>query len=410
MYHRAVLSNGIKVICETMPHVASVTLGIWIGTGSRHEEARYSGISHLLEHMSFKGTTTRSAKDIAEQIDAVGGQLNAFTSKEYTCYYVKVLNQHFCLGVDLLADMVTHSALQETELEKEKSVVLEEIKSYEDAPGELIHDLFVSLVFQDHPLGQSILGTPASVTGLNRTILQSYLKQHYTPDNIVFAVAGNVQFDQVLSEIAGRLDALQGSSSHQTAEMPSFKPENIYKNKDIEQVHLCIGGRGVSRSDPRKFATIMLDNILGGSLSSRLFQRLREDEGLVYDTGSSHSAFSDGGIFSIYAATSKNNYQRVAKLIHEELTKLQEELVPEQELRRVKEQLKGNLYLGLERSSSRMSRLAKVELFKDKLLTPEELVTLMEAVTAQEVREIAQELLAEDKLMMTAIGAFGEVS
>lgn len=409
MYQRVTLSNGLKIVCETIPYGRSVSLGVWTGTGSRNEEPQYNGVSHLIEHMMFKGTSRRSTRQIAEAIDAVGGQLNAFTTKEYTCYYAKVLDQHFQLGVDLLADMVTNSKFLPAEIEKEKSVVLEEIKSYEDSPDELIHDIFYNMVLKGHELGQSILGTPETIALLNQEILFDYLHKHYTPDNIVFAVAGNIQIDQVIAEVEGRFSRLHGKSERYCSKLPGLQSTTYLKNKDTEQVHLCIGGRGVSRKDPRKYAAVLLDSILGGSVSSRLFQRLREDEGLVYTTGTSHSSFLDTGVFTIYAGTSMANYERVVGLIREEIAKLQNRAVDERELNRAKEQLKGNLLLSLESTCNRMSRLAKMELFHDNLLTPEETVARIEAVTAGQVQELAVELLAEDQLITTAIGPFGEV-
>ncbi len=408
MYQRITLSNGLKIVCETIPYGRSVSLGVWTRTGSRNEKPQYNGISHFIEHMMFKGTGRRTTRQIAETIDAVGGQLNAFTTKEYTCYYAKVLDQHFQLGVDLLADMVTNSLFHPVEIEKEKSVVLEEIKSYEDAPDELIYDIFFNLVLKGHALGRTILGTPETVSQFNREILIDYLQKHYTPDNIVFALAGNIQIDQVIAEVEGRFSALNGKSEPDLSILPQLEPTIYFRDKDTEQVHLCIGSRGISRKDPRKYAVILMDSIFGGSVSSRLFQRLREDEGLVYSTGTSHSAFMDTGVFTIYAGTSMANFERVVALIREEIAKLRERPVDQEELNRAKEQLKGNLLLSLESTCNRMSRLAKMELFDDPLLTPEETVARIEAVTAEEVQALAVELLADDRLITTAIGPFGK--
>lgn len=406
MYHYATLPNGLKVIGETLPHLHSVSLGVWIGAGSRYEEPEVSGISHFIEHMMFKGTARRSTKEIAETIDAVGGQLNAFTAKEYTCYYAKLLDQHLQLGVDLLADMVNDSLFLPAEIEKEQSVVLEEIKSYQDAPDELIHDLFVARVLKDHELGRSILGNAQTISRLSQEILFDYLRQHYTPDNMIFAVAGNIQFDQVIAEIEPRFAKLQGRACHICTSLPPVRAEEIYICKDTEQVHLCIGGRGVARKDSRKYAVILLDNILGGSVSSRLFQRLREEEGLVYVTGSSHSAFLDTGVFSIYAGTSMAHFERVVALIKEELVKIRQIPVDSGELTRTKQQLKGNLLLSLESTCNRMNRLAKAALFDEELLTPEAVVEKLDAVTAAELQEVARELFDPEKLVMVALGPF----
>lgn len=410
MYQQATLSNGLRIVCESIPQVHSVSLGVWVGTGSRYEEPEINGISHFLEHMLFKGTTNRTAKQIAETIDAVGGQLNAFTTKEYTCFYAKVLGKHFQLGVDLLSDMITNSVLSVAELEKEKSVILEEIKSYEDSPDELIHDLFVEQVLKNHSLGRSILGTPETVDQINQSTLIDYLNHHYTPDNIVFAVAGNIQFNQVIAEVEARFSKMTGKVNHQYPEIPPLQAGKTLRNKETEQVHLCMGTRGFGRKNPKKYALFVLDSILGGSVSSRLFQRLREEEGMVYVTGSNHSSFIDTGVFTIYAGTSLKNYQPVVSMIEDEVSKLRDCKVPADELYRAKEQIKGNLLLSLESTCNRMSRIAKMELFKDSLLTPEETVAKIDAVTIEMVQEVAQEILDEKRIVQAAIGPFEEVS
>jgi len=408
MYQTAILPNGLKIICETIPLVHSVSLGIWVGTGSRYEKPENNGISHFVEHMLFKGTANRTTRQIAETIDAVGGQLNAFTTKEYTCYYAKVLSRHFSLGLDLLADMVLNSVIETSEIEKEKSVVAEELKSYEDSPDELVHELFVGQVLKGHSLGRNILGTPETVARLTRGSLFSYLKQYYTPDNMVFAVAGNIQFNQVITEIENKFAGLKGNVTKIYEAIPPLVAETILKFKETEQVYLCIGTRGVPRKDPQKFAVLILDGILGGSVSSRLFQRLREEKGLVYETGSNHSSFNDTGIFTVYAGTSPVNCQVVAALIKEEIAAFCENLVDTGELARAKEQLKGNLLLSLESTCNRMSRLAKLVLFNEELVTPEEAVAKIEAVTADSVREAARRIFYGDRLITAAIGPFKE--
>ncbi len=406
MYQRATLTNGLKVICEYIPNVHSVSLGVWVGTGSRYEEPVYNGISHFIEHMLFKGTTQRTAKQIAETIDAVGGQLNAFTTKEYTCFYAKVLGQHFQLGVDLLADMVNNSFFSSQEIEKEKSVVLEEIKSFEDSPDELIHDLFVGAILRNHPLGWAILGSPESVQRIDKEIILKYLKQHYTPDNIVFAVAGNVQLDQVITAAEKYFSNIEGKVSQDLQAIPQFVPELILRSKKTEQVHLCLGTRGVSRKSSDKYTVFVMDNILGGSVSSRLFQELREERGLVYVTGSNHASYKDTGVFSVYAGTSLKYFEEVVSLIKAELQSVMEMPISQAELTRTKEQLKGSLLLSLDSTCNRMSRLAKTELFEDQLFTPEEIVTKIDAVTGEDVQRVANELLTEEKQTLTAIGPF----
>lgn len=406
MYQRAMLANGLRIICETVPHVHSVSLGIWVGAGSRYEEPENNGISHFIEHMLFKGTTRRSAKQIAEEIDAVGGQLNAFTTKEYTCFYAKVLNQHYQLGLDLLTDMLNHSVFAAAEIAKEKLVVLEEIKSFEDSPDEIIHDIFAGAVLHGHPLGRPILGAPENIRRMNREMIIEYLRQYYTPDNIVLAVAGNVQFDQIVAEAERHLAEMRGSLVQSLTKLPAVIPDVVLKTKETEQVHICLGTRGVSRQDEDKFVVYLLDSILGGSVSSRLFQQLREERGLVYMTGSSHASFRDTGIFSVYAGTSFENYEQVVSLIKEEISKLKAEPISAVELNRAKEQLKGNLLLSLESTSNRMSRIAKTELFRDRLLTPEEIVAQFERVSEADLQRVARHLFDDDQFVLTAIGPF----
>ncbi len=406
MYQQATLTNGLKIICEPIPHVHSVSIGVWVGTGSCYEDPKFNGVSHFIEHMLFKGTSRRSTKQIAEEIDAVGGQLNAFTTKEYTCYYAKVLGERLHLGIDLLADMFTNSLFVPEEIEKEKLVVLEEIKSYEDSPDELVHDLFAGAVLKGHPLGWPILGTPESIVRINREVIMEYLLQHYTSDNIVFAAAGNIQIDQIISEAEKGFSKLSGEFKHKLPPLPPFSPEIVLKSKDTEQVHLCVGTRGVSRKHSDKYAVFVLDSILGGSVSSRLFQELREERGLVYMTGSNHSAFKDTGIFSVYAGTSFKNYDEVVGLIKGEIKRICNQPVSDKELNRAKEQLKGNLLLSLESTSNRMSRIAKIELYQDQLLTPEESVAKVEAVTKEDVLRIAGEMFGAEEPVITAIGPF----
>lgn len=406
MYQRATLPNGLKIICETIPHVHSVSIGIWVGTGSRYENRENNGISHFIEHMLFKGTSKRTNKQIAEEIDAVGGQLNAFTTKEYTCYYAKVLGERFHLGIDLLADMFNHSLFAPEEIEKEKQVVLEEIKSYEDSPDELVHDLFAGSIMKGHPLGWPILGTPETIARIDRQTIMDYLLQHYTSGNTVFAAAGNVQIDQIIAEVEKSFLKPNGEFKPQLPKVPVFTQESVLKTKDTEQVNLCVGTRGVNRAHLDKYAVFVLDSILGGSVSSRLFQELREDRGLVYVTGSNHSAYRDTGIFTVYAGTSLKNYHEVVRLIKQEIERLYKEPVSDGELNRAKEQLKGNMLLSLESTSNRMSRIAKIELYQEQLLTPEESVAKLEAVAKEDVLRVAGEMFGNDELTITAIGPF----
>ncbi|MGE5598885.1 MAG: M16 family metallopeptidase [Bacteroidota bacterium] len=407
MYQRATLPNGLRIVCETMPDVASVSVGLWVEAGSRDEDPAEEGVSHLIEHMLFKGTRNRSARAIAEAIDAVGGQLNAFTTREYTCFYAKILADHLPLGLELLADMYSASAFAEDEIAKEKGVIIEEIKSYEDAPDELVHDLLAAAFWPDHPLGRPILGTPASVGRLTRDDVMSYLDRHYRPEKTVLAAAGRVDFSEVHRLALAYLGDLPPGRTAGARTPPQPGKSRVIRRKEIEQVHLCLGGRGVARTHPDKYAVYVLDSILGGSVSSRLFQSLREDRGLVYAAGSTHATFRDVGLFSIYAGTAVENVDEVLRLIRAELDRLMEEPVGPKELARAKEQLRGTFLLSLESTSTRMSRLAKAALFYDSFLTPPEVTARIQAVTAADVSRAARAVFGTGPLAAAVVAPPG---
>lgn len=398
------MDNGIRVVTEFIPHVRSVALGFWFGVGARHEDARTNGLSHLIEHLMFKGTEQRSARQIAEQFDSTGGQLNAYTSKEYTCYYARVLDRHLPMATEVLCDMVLHSKFAVEDLEKEKGVVLEEIKMYEDSPDEMVHDLFTQAILDGHPLGRNILGTADTVSGFTRDDLLAYLRSHYTPDNLVVAAAGHAEHDEVVAEVERHFRGLQGRRPEQREPRWAASPRPVLRSKDTEQVHLCLGVEGLKRNDPRKYSLFTLDVILGGGMSSRLFQELREERGLVYSTYSYHVCYQETGLFAIYAGMSPRNADQVVALVREQFERVVAEGVAEEELQRAKEQLKGSLVLSLESTASRMSRIAKSELFYERYDTPDELVAKVDAVTAQDVNELARRLLADDRVTLAAIG------
>ena len=406
MFNRTKLANGLPVVYEQIPHVRSVAIGFWVACGSRNETIREQGISHLIEHMLFKGTKQRTARQIAESIDAVGGNLNAFTTKEYTCYYVKILDQHFRLGLDLLADMVINPLFDPEELEKEKNVVLEELRMYEDSPDELIYDLLAQALLKDHPLGHPILGTPESLLNFRREDLISYKERYYTPDNSCLAIAGNFNVDQILEECNAFWRKLPGSIQADQTYPVQTEGTTCLRKKDTEQVHLCIGVPGFPRLHEDRYPLLVLNNILGGSSSSRLFQELREERGLVYSTGAYYAAFRDTGIFSIYAGTSLKNFPEVLKIIRQELERIKQEKVPMEELVRAKDQIKGNLWLSLENTTNRMSRLAKSELFYDRLISPEEVLVEVDKVTVEDLLRIAGQIFQENLLTLTAVGPF----
>lgn len=406
MYHRQILANGLRVVCEQVPHVRSVAIGFWVLCGSRNETKREEGITHLLEHMVFKGTRKRSAREIAAVIDSVGGHLNAYTTKEYTCFYVKVLDRHFQLGMELLSDLVLNALLAPEELEKERNVVLEEIKSYEDAPDEQVFDLFTQTILNGHPLGHSILGTPETIRNLTREDLLAYKERFYTPNNSCLAVAGNISPEEVIAAAGQYWGGFYGQAAGEEKFPVKIKGENILKNKKTEQVHLCVGTPGFPRDHEDRYILMVLDNLLGGSVSSRLFQELREERGLVYATGSHYSAFMDTGLFTVYAGTSLENFTEVLKVIRGQLEELKNGPLSGEEVQRAKEQIKGNFWLSMENSTNRMSRLAKSDLFYKKIITPEEIMTRVDQVTPDEVLRVARTLFQDDLLTLAAIGPF----
>lgn len=395
-YQRTVLNNGVRIITEELNHVRSVSVGFWFRAGSRHEASEQSGLSHLIEHMTFKGTSTRSAKEIAVAFDTIGGQVNAYTSKEYTCYFAKLLDQHFSKGVELLADMLLYSQYQPEMLEREKGVVLEEIKMYEDSPDELVHDLISQAVFDQHPLGRPILGSQETLTAFTRESLLEYRNQRYTPDNLVVAVVGNINHERVVEEISKYFGEWTGQGKQVVQELPFYHSNRLERIKEIEQAHICLGVKGISRIDDRKYALLILDNILGGGMSSRLFQELREERGLVYTTYTYHAAYHDTGVFGVYAGTSRENIPEVITIVQEQFSDILDNNLAIDELNRAKEQIKASLVLNLENTASRMGRLGKSELFGEKVKSPNELIELIDNITADAVVEIAREILTQE--------------
>lgn len=398
------LPNGLRVITEEIPYVRSASIGVWVGTGSRQESEENNGISHFIEHMLFKGTSHRTARELAETIDSVGGQLNAFTAKEYTCYYAKVLDEHLPVAIELLADMLLNSLFTPEDTGKEKGVVIEEIKMYEDTPDELVHDLFAQAMWQQHPLGRTILGTVEAVNGLTRERVMDYFYSHYTPDNMVVAAAGNLSHQTVVEHVAGALAAIHGSRTAGAEEPPRVSPRVTIRAKDTEQVHLCLGTRGVPQDHDDIYSLYLLNSILGGGSSSRLFQEIRETRGLAYSVYSYQSAYRDAGLFAVYAGVSPRYTDEVLRLILLEFARIKEEGVEPAELSRAKEQVKGNLVLSLESTSNRMSRLGKSELTLGRIITPEEVIDKIEAVKQADLQRLAGEMFDPSCLGLAAIG------
>jgi len=407
LYQKMVLANGVRIITEEIEHVRSAAVGIWVGAGSRDENEGYEGISHFIEHMFFKGTEHRSARALAESLEAVGGQLNAFTTKEYTCYYAKILDEDLDLAIDVLSDMFFCSLFDEKEIEKEMNVVIEEIKMYEDSPDELIHDIFSEYVWNDHPLGKPILGTEESIKSLSREKIMTFLSEHYAPDNVVIAVAGKIKHDDVVAKLTNQFGTFKRGGRRILEGTPVGQTIERYQKKDTEQMHILLGVPGLGQDDDEIYAMHIFNNILGGGLSSRLFQEIREQRGLAYSVYSYHSTYVDTGLFAIYAGTSPNNTKEVIECILRELKGIAEQGITAEELERTKAQIKGGLYLGLESVSSRMSRLGKTELTYNRVLSPEEVVEKLEKVTLADVLRLIRRLWQRDKISIMTLGPSG---
>ena len=403
-YRKTVLPNGIRIVTERMPHVRSVAVGIWVDTGSRNEPESRGGVSHLIEHLVFKGTATRSAVEIARAMDSVGGQMDAFTAKEHTCFYVSVLDQHLPLAVDLLTDILLHPLFGADDIEKEKSVVLQEIKMVEDTPDDLIHDLFAEHIWMGHPLGRPILGRRETVQAFSREVILSHFGEEYVPERVVIAVAGHVDHEQVVSLFAPRFGGFAGPSGAHDGAPPVLHGGVNMVPKSLEQVQTIVGFPGLRQSAPERYPLYLLNDIFGGSMSSRLFQEIRERLGLVYSVHSGTQAYRDTGVLYIYAATDATNFSKVLKGVLKEVRGLKKDGVTPEELRRAKDHLKGNLMLSLESTASRMNRLAKQELYFGSFFSLDEMLAAIDAVREEEVQALVHRLLDEEQLVLLTLG------
>lgn len=393
MIQKIELENGIRIILENIPHVRSVSMGIWIGTGSRYEEKEENGISHFLEHMFFKGTKTRSAKEIAESFDRIGGQVNAFTAKEYTCYYAKVLDEHAPYALDILADMFFHSTFAKEELEKEKNVVLEEIKMVDDTPDDIVHDMLSEASFGTHPLGYSILGTEETLKTFSETALRDYMKRHYTADNVVVSVAGHIS-DELIDLLKSLFVQVPKRSQTPIVRKPTFLNHTLNRQKETEQAHLCLGFPGLPIGHEDVYGLVLLNNLLGGSMSSRLFQEVREKRGLAYSIYSYHTSYQDAGMLTIYGGTAPHQLDELYEAVSETVANVRDGAIKEQELANGKEQLKGNLMLGLESTNSRMSRNGKNELMLKRHRSLDEIINEINKVSLGNLRSLAHEIFS----------------
>lgn len=392
MFAKHTLKNGMRVVAESIPHVRSVALGIWIHAGSERESSQNNGISHFLEHMAFKGTVRRTARQLAESFDEIGGQVNAFTSKEVTCYYAKVLDQHFPIALDILTDMFLHSRFDVEEIEKEKKVITEEIRMVEDTPDDIIHDLLAEASFTGHSLGFPVLGSEENVLRFSRDELLSYRQRQYQPHQVVIAIAGHLPADY-LARIEEAFADFQGSKMEHEQPKAIFTPQVQVRIKETEQTHMCLGLPGLALDDERIYHLILLNNLIGGNMSSRLFQSIREERGLAYSVFSYHSAHQREGLFTIYAGTAPGQENEVLACIYDVFADLVKHGLHREELAKAKEQLKANLMLGLESTNNRMSRLGRNEILLGKQISLDEVVTMVESITLEQVNHLAKEIL-----------------
>ena len=401
MVVREVLDNGLRLITERMPQVRSVTIGVWLMRGSRHETDARSGIAHFVEHMLFKGTDSRSAEDIAQSIDSIGGQLDAFTAKEYASYYIKVLDEHLPLAVDLLSDIVLRPAFPLEEIEREKKVILEEIKMVEDTPDDLVHELFTQHFWEGHPLGRPILGSKETVESLTWDSLSDYFRGAYVAPNMIISAAGNLDHGQLRDLVSRAFQSVSSNGETFTQQAPKVVPQVITRTKELEQSHVCLGTDSYPQSHEDRYVSYILNTILGGSMSSRLFQNVREKRGLAYSVFSGLSAYRDAGNITIYAGCSNEAVGEVIDLCVEELRQLKREPVPESELRRAQDHLKGSLMLSLENTASRMSHLARQEIYFDRHFGLDETLAGVQRVTVDDVRRVASDLFSNGSLAAT---------
>ena len=404
MITREVLDTGLRLITETMPHVRSVSIGVWLTRGSRHEARPQSGIAHFVEHMLFKGTATRTAEDIAQEIDSIGGQLDAFTAKEYASYYIKVLDEHLPTAVDLLSDIVMHPRFEVEDIEKEKKVILEEIKMVEDTPDDLVHELFTQHFWEGHALGRPILGSKETVESFTSAILREYFGNTYVAPNLIVSAAGNVQHAQVRELIARAFAALPTERIAYDDTVPRVVPQVLVRTKELEQSHVCLGTNSYPQNHPDRYVGYIMNTVLGGSMSSRLFQNVREKRGLAYAVFSGLSAYRDAGNITIYAGCASEAVPELVNLCVDELKGLKHTPVPEPELRRAKDHLKGSLMLSLENTASRMSHLARQEIYFERHFGLDETLAGVERVSATDVQRVATELFANGSLAATVVG------
>jgi len=410
MIVRDVFDNGLCLLTESMPDVRSVSLGAWLTRGSRHEDPTHAGIAHFVEHMLFKGTTNRSAEKIAQEIDSIGGQLDAFTAKECASYYLKVLDEHLPRAVDVLSDLLLHPEFDDVEITREKKVVLEEIKMVEDTPDDLVHEIFTESFWNGHPLGRSILGSSESVSELTSDTLRDYFAEVYTAGNLIVAAAGNVEHATVRELIGKKFAALPVAGLPVVSSVPEARIQLCVRDKDLEQSHICLGTDGFEQDHPDRYVSYVLNTVLGGSMSSRLFQNIREKRGLAYAVSSGLVAYRDVGSLTIYAGCDATVVSELVSLVVEELRALKDVPMSSAELQRAKDHLKGSLVLGLESTTSRMSQLARSEMYFGRQIDLSETLAGLNRVTVTDAQRVASDLFSNGSLAATVLGPVAGVA
>jgi predicted Zn-dependent peptidase len=402
---REVLPNGLSVITEEMQHIRSVSIGIWVKTGSRDEDKQWNGISHFVEHMVFKGTQHRSAEEIARQVDSIGGNIDAFTAKECVSFSIKVLNEHLPIAMDVLSDLVLNPVFDDQDIARERGVILEEIKMDEDNPDYLVHEIFTQNFWKDHPLGRPILGTRDTVKRFERAPVVDFYGQRFSPGNVIITAAGYLKHEQFVDLVKKYFAGMKPVSNGFHSAPPNIIPRIVLRNKkSLEQVQICVGVPSYPITHERRHSSYILNTLLGGGMSSRLFQNIRERQGLAYAIYSDLNPYRDTGCLSVYAGTSKASATKVVESIVSEFRKLKTEIVSPEELRRAKDQLKGSLMLSLESSTARMSNLARQEMYFDHFYGLDELIAKIEAVTADELQELANTFFQTDNVAVTILG------
>ena len=405
MYKKHVLENGLTIIGEEIPYVKSISLGVWINAGSRIEDEEISGVSHFIEHMLFKGTRNRTSKQIASEIDNLGGQINAFTSKECTCYYVKLLDSHIDIGIDVLSDMILNSKFNEDDLDKERSVIIEELKMYEDSPEDLAYDLLTENIYKHDPLGMNIIGTEESLNRLNREKLLDYFNKYYVPNNSLIAISGNFNFDEIINKIEEKFKVWKKRDVNVDIKKAEFKSCFLTKNKDIEQVNLAMSLEAVPlENDKEVYALAVINTVFGGSISSRLFQKIREEKGLVYSIYSSQSLYRKCGELGIFASMSNEHLKEVYESIIEEIKIMKKYYLTDQEIKESKEQLKGSYILGLESTSSRMMSIGRSLLLNNKVESTDDILKSIDNVDRETVKIVIDKIFNLDKLGVCIVG------